>query len=150
MLKNKLIYLYTCILWIKLYFWKSFSEITLYSIKSIFTFSLPDEHNREWIEMWKRIFIFISPLFLFNPPVFRSVCTIGPTFCAVKKEVRKKEILKLEGKGRKYSSSFYSAMITATRKVHFLYRPSSPFLLVVRECGWDLAVWHTPVIADRS
>ena len=30
-----------------------------------------------------------------------------------------KEILKLEGKGRKYSSHFYSAMIAATRRVHF-------------------------------
>ena len=31
-------------------------------------------------------------------------CTIGQTFRAVKKEVRRKKKLKLEGKGRKYSS----------------------------------------------
>ena len=36
-------------------------------------------------------------------------------------------------------------MINATRKV-----PSSPFLSVVTGCGWELAVWHTPVTADRS
>ena len=33
-----------------------------------------------------------------------ALCNIGPKYCALKKEVRRKEILKLEGKGRKYSS----------------------------------------------
>ena len=46
-----------------------------------------------------------------------------------RKRSAEKEILKLNGKGRKYSSRFYSAMITATRKV-----PSSPFLSGVTEC----------------
>ena len=74
-----------------------------------------------------------------------SLCAIGPTFCAVKKEVRRKRNTQTRRKGKKYSSRFYSAMITATRKV-----PSSPFLSVVMGCVWEMAVWHTPVTVDRS
>ena len=67
--------------------------------------------------------------YLLTINILYFICTIGPMFWAVKKEVRRK---------RKYSNSkvteenitvvYYSAMIAATRKVHFscvLLLPSS-------------------------
>ena len=75
--------------------------------------------------------------------IYIYICTIGPTFCAVKKEVCRKRNTQTWRQGGKYSSRFYSAMITATRKV-----PSSPFLSVVTLCVWELAVWHTLITAD--
>ena len=52
------------------------------------------------------------------------MCKIGPTCCAVKKEVRRNR----KGKGKNIAVVYYSAMIAATRKVHFscvLLLPSS-------------------------
>ena len=43
---------------------------------------------------------------------------------------------------------YYSAMIAATRKVHFSYVLFLPSSWWCRRCGWELAVWHTLVIAD--
>ena len=39
--------------------------------------------------------------------------------CCKERSPQKKKILKLEGKGKKYSSRFYSAMIAVIQKVHF-------------------------------
>ena len=52
--------------------------------------------------------------------------------CKKKKEVRRKRNTQLKGKGRKYDSRFYSAMIAVIWKVHFLLRLSIPFLR-----GWQ-------------
>ena len=47
-------------------------------------------------------------------------CTIGPTFCAVKKEVRRKrKYSDSKVRGKNIAVVYYSAMIAVTRKVHF-------------------------------
>ena len=46
-------------------------------------------------------------------------CTIGPMFCAVKKEVRRKRNTQTRRSGKKYSSRFYSFMIAVIQLVHF-------------------------------
>ena len=61
---------------------------------------------------------------------------------------------------KKYSNSnvreeniavvFFFSYDHCNSKSSFLFRPSFPFLSVVTVCGGELAVWHMPVIADRS
>ena len=67
-------------------------------------------------------------------------------FCCKERSLQKKKYSNSKVR-EKYSSRFYSAMITATRKVL-----SSPFLSVVTVCVcvWELVVWHTLVTADWS
>ena len=75
---------------------------------------------------------------------------LGPTFCAVKKEVRRKRNTQTRRWGKKIKQSFLFSYDHCNSKSSFLLHPSPPFLLVVPWCGWELAVWHMLVIADRS
>ena len=53
----------------------------------------------------------------------RLICTIGPTFCAVKKKSTEKEILKLEGKGKNIAVVFIQ--LWSLQLETFLLLPSS-------------------------
>ena len=86
--------------------------------------------------MWSQFYVIQTPFSLYHRT---------NVLCCKERSPQKKKYSNSNVRERKYSSRFYSAMIAATRKV-----PSSLFLSMVTVCVWELAVWHTPVIADRS
>ena len=69
--------------------------------------------------------------------------------CCKKRSSQKKKYSNSKVREENIAVVFIQLWLLQLEKFIYL-RPSSPFLSVVTGCGWELAVWHMPVIADRS